>query len=79
MTYFVYTNLLYLIIGIFQFLRMKNAIGEQTKMRFIAFVAVVEVRGASFVQAEKCFSDGWTDKFSYEDACSHLIPAQIQK
>ena len=51
---------------------MKNAIGEQTKMRFIAFVAVVEVRGASFVQAEKCFSDGWTDQLINGRTNSHM-------
>ena len=41
---------------------MKNAIGERIKMRLIALVAVVEVRGASFVQTEEFFSDGRTDQ-----------------
>ena len=51
---------------------MKNAIGERTKMRLIAFVAVVEVRGASFVQAEKCFADGWTDQRINGRTNSHM-------
>ena len=51
---------------------MKNAIGERIKMRLIALVAVVEVRGASFVRTEEFFSDGRTDQLINGPTNSHM-------